>query len=168
LALVSKLREFRAKTAQNARAARSPKSILPVSNQNTPASFRAVCGSVSASPEPWSWNLKSFSWTSHLARALDAQTRLVLQEQLARLVEQSGTTAILVTHSIEEAVLLADKVLVMTARPGRIAAEIGIDLPRPRSMATTHLSGYSALFDRIYGLLRNEVLKAMVIESETA
>ena len=100
--------------------------------------------------------------------ALDAQTRLVLQEQLARVVEQSGTTAILVTHSIEEAVLLADKVLVMTARPGRIAAEIGIDLPRPRSMATTHLSGYSALFDRIYGLLRDEVLKAMVIESETA
>ena len=100
--------------------------------------------------------------------SLDAQTRLVLQEQLARVVEQSGTTAILVTHSIEEAVLLADKVLVMTARPGRIAAEIGIDLPRPRSMATTHLSGYSALFDRIYGLLRDEVLKAMVIESETA
>ena len=50
--------------------------------------------------------------------ALDAQTRLVLQEQLARLVEQSGTTAILVTHSIEEAILLADTILVMSARPG--------------------------------------------------
>jgi NitT/TauT family transport system ATP-binding protein len=100
--------------------------------------------------------------------ALDAQTRLVLQEQLARLVEQSGTTAILVTHSIEEAVLLADKILVMTARPGRIAAEIMVDLPRPRSMATTRLAGYSAFFDRIYGLLRDEVLKAMVIESESA
>jgi NitT/TauT family transport system ATP-binding protein len=100
--------------------------------------------------------------------ALDAQTRLVLQEQLARLVEKSGTTAILVTHSIEEAILLADTVLVMTARPGRIAAEIRVDLPRPRSMATTHLSGYASLFDQIYGLLRDEVVKTMVIETESA
>jgi NitT/TauT family transport system ATP-binding protein len=97
--------------------------------------------------------------------ALDAQTRLVLQEQLARLVEQSGTTAILVTHSIEEALLLADTILVMTARPGRIAAEIAVDLPRPRSHATTRLPAYSALFDRIYGLLRDEVMQAMVNQS---
>ena len=73
--------------------------------------------------------------------ALDAQTRLVLQEQLAQIVETSGTTAILVTHSIEEAILLADTVVVMTARPGRIAAEIAVDLPRPRSLATTHVAG---------------------------
>jgi NitT/TauT family transport system ATP-binding protein len=100
--------------------------------------------------------------------ALDAQTRLVLQEQLAQLVERAGTTAILVTHSIEEAILLADTVVVMTARPGRIAAEIAIELPRPRSLATTHLDGYAAAFDRIYGLLRDEVLKAMVAEAGAA
>jgi NitT/TauT family transport system ATP-binding protein len=100
--------------------------------------------------------------------ALDAQTRLVLQEQLARLVEKSGTTAVLVTHSIEEAILLADTILVMTARPGRIAAEIRVDLPRPRTMATTHLSGYSSLFGQIYGLLRDEVVKAMATEMESA
>jgi NitT/TauT family transport system ATP-binding protein len=94
--------------------------------------------------------------------ALDAQTRLVLQEQLARLVETSDTTAILVTHSIEEAILLADTILVMTARPGRIAARIKVDLARPRSMATTRDPGFSALFDRIYGLLRDEVMRAMV------
>jgi NitT/TauT family transport system ATP-binding protein len=93
--------------------------------------------------------------------SLDAQTRLVLQEQLAALVETSGTTAILVTHSIEEAILLADTILVMTARPGRIAAEIAVDLPRPRSLATTHEPGYGRLFDQIYGLLRDEVLRAM-------
>ena len=98
--------------------------------------------------------------------ALDAQTRLVLQEQLAHLVDISGTTAILVTHSIEEAILLADKVLVMTSRPGRIAAEIAVALPRPRSLATTHTSGYAALFDQIYGLLRGEVVKAMATEVE--
>jgi NitT/TauT family transport system ATP-binding protein len=100
--------------------------------------------------------------------ALDAQTRLVLQEQLARLVENTGTTALLVTHSIEEAILLADTVLVMTARPGRIAAEIPVNLSRPRSMATTHAIGYSSLFDQIYSLLRDEVVKAMATETESA
>jgi NitT/TauT family transport system ATP-binding protein len=100
--------------------------------------------------------------------ALDAQTRLVLQEQLAQLVERAGTAAILVTHSIEEAILLADTVIVMTARPGRVAAEIAIELPRPRSLATTHLDGYGAAFDRIYGLLRDEVVKAMVAEAGAA
>jgi NitT/TauT family transport system ATP-binding protein len=100
--------------------------------------------------------------------ALDAQTRLVLQEQLARLVETSGTTAILVTHSIEEAILLADKIVVMTARPGRIAEVIDVHLPRPRTFATTHDPEYAALFDRIYGMLRDEVMRAMIIESEGA
>jgi NitT/TauT family transport system ATP-binding protein len=100
--------------------------------------------------------------------ALDAQTRLVLQEQLAQLVERSGTTAILVTHSIEEAILLADTVIVMTARPGRIAAEIQIGFPRPRSLATTRLSGYADVFDRIYRLLRDEVLKTMISEAGAA
>ena len=96
--------------------------------------------------------------------SLDAQTRLVLQEQLARLVETSHTTAILVTHSIEEALLLADTIIVMTARPGRVAAEIEVALPRPRTLATTHDPAYGALFDRIYGLLRDEVMRAMIIE----
>jgi NitT/TauT family transport system ATP-binding protein len=97
--------------------------------------------------------------------ALDAQTRLVLQEQLAKLVETSGTTAILVTHSIEEAILLADAVFVMTARPGRIVEQIAVDLPRPRTMATTHELAFGAVFDRIYGLLRDEVLRSMATEA---
>lgn len=100
--------------------------------------------------------------------ALDAQTRLVLQEQLARLVEQSGTTAILVTHSIEEAILLADTILVMSARPGRIVATIDVELPRPRNHATTHEPGFAKLFDQIYGLLRDEVMTAMATEAGTA
>jgi NitT/TauT family transport system ATP-binding protein len=100
--------------------------------------------------------------------ALDAQTRLVLQEQLAKLVETSGTTAILVTHSIEEAILLADVVFVMTARPGRIIEQIAVDLPRPRTLATTHEPAFGALFDRIYGLLRDEVLRSMASETGSA
>jgi NitT/TauT family transport system ATP-binding protein len=96
--------------------------------------------------------------------ALDAQTRLVLQEQLATLVEKSGMTAILVTHSIEEAILLGDKIIVMSSRPGRIVSEISVDLPRPRSLATTQDPEYPRLFDRIYGLLRDEVMQAITAE----
>ncbi len=94
--------------------------------------------------------------------ALDAQTRLYLQEQLATVVEQSRKTVILVTHSIEEAVFLADKVLVMTARPGRIAADIDIDLPRPRSIETQNNPAFGKYFSDIYGLLRDEVKKSML------
>ena len=94
--------------------------------------------------------------------ALDAQTRLVMQEQLARLVETTGKTALLVTHSIEEAILLGDRVVVMTARPGRVAAELEVDLPRPRSLELTHDARFAALFDHIYGLLRDEVAKSML------
>ena len=97
--------------------------------------------------------------------ALDAQTRLVLQEELTRVVEATRKTAILVTHSIEEAILLGDQILVMTARPGRIAAVIPVEIPRPRSHLTTASLDYAALFERIYGLLRDEVVKAMRSES---
>jgi NitT/TauT family transport system ATP-binding protein len=97
--------------------------------------------------------------------ALDAQTRLVLQDQLTALVETTRKTVVLVTHSIEEAILLADTVLVMTARPGRIAAEIAVDLPRPRDHLTARQAAGVALFDRIHGLLRDEVLLAMRAEA---
>lgn len=93
--------------------------------------------------------------------ALDAQTRLVLQEQLSSLVEGSGKTVLLVTHSIEEAILLGDKVVVMTARPGRVAADLDVPLPRPRTLEMTHGPAFGSLFDRIYVLLKDEVTKSM-------
>jgi ABC-type nitrate/sulfonate/bicarbonate transport system ATPase subunit len=80
-------------------------------------------------------------------------------------VETTGKTVVLVTHAIEEAILLADLVLVMTARPGRIAAEISVDLPRPRDRATLRSAAGMALFDRIHDLLRDEVLLAMRAEA---
>lgn len=64
--------------------------------------------------------------------ALDAQTRITVQNEFLGLWENSGSTVILVTHDLAEAVLLADRVVVMTARPGRIKYDIEIDIPRPR------------------------------------
>jgi NitT/TauT family transport system ATP-binding protein len=64
--------------------------------------------------------------------AVDAQTREQLQEELLKIWAQTDTTVVFVTHSIDEAVYLSDRVVVMQARPGRIKEEVAIDLPRPR------------------------------------
>ena len=66
--------------------------------------------------------------------ALDAQTRETMQEELTRLWERTGKTIVFVTHDIDEAVYLGDRVVVLTARPGRIREEVKIELPRPRSL----------------------------------
>ena len=67
--------------------------------------------------------------------ALDALTRERFNLELLRLHERTGTTIVIVTHSIPEAILVADRVIVMTPRPGRVAAEVRIDAPRPRTLA---------------------------------
>ena len=64
--------------------------------------------------------------------ALDAQTRVLLQEQVASLSGETGSTIVFVTHIIEEAIFLADRVVVMSPRPGRIRLELKVELPRPR------------------------------------
>ncbi|RDJ25271.1 ABC transporter ATP-binding protein [Bosea caraganae] len=97
--------------------------------------------------------------------ALDAQTRLVLQEQVAQIVQETGATVILITHSIEEAILLGDTIFVMTARPGRISREIEVALPKPRLLADLKRPEAVALFEEIYDLLKDEVVKAMTGES---
>jgi NitT/TauT family transport system ATP-binding protein len=90
--------------------------------------------------------------------ALDAQTRLVLQETLLRLWQDSHLTILFVTHGIDEALTLADRVLVMSARPGRILADIRVDLPRPRDILTLRAdSRFGELFAQVWGLLRSEV-----------
>lgn len=66
--------------------------------------------------------------------ALDAQTRMSMQELLLDVWQQLGTTVVFVTHDIDEAILLADRVCIMSARPARIAREMRIELPRPRTL----------------------------------
>ncbi|HUC47898.1 MAG TPA: ABC transporter ATP-binding protein [Xanthobacteraceae bacterium] len=93
--------------------------------------------------------------------ALDAQTKIVMQEELLRIFEASRKTVLFVTHAIDEAILLGDEVVVMTARPGRIKEVIPIDLPRPRSFDLVNTKAFGALFQRVFHLIREEVTKAM-------
>src|SRR5262249_57365436 len=63
--------------------------------------------------------------------AVDAQTRMVLQRELAQTLKRAGKTALLITHDLLEAVTLSDRVLVMSRRPGRIIEEIRVEMPQP-------------------------------------
>jgi NitT/TauT family transport system ATP-binding protein len=92
--------------------------------------------------------------------ALDAQTRSVMQESLLRLWAQLDTTILFVTHDIDEAVLLADRVLVMSAGPGRIIRDVAVDIPRPRTIETTLGADFQALRRECLDLIRQQSQKA--------
>ncbi|MDC7788893.1 ABC transporter ATP-binding protein [Rhodoplanes sp. TEM] len=98
--------------------------------------------------------------------ALDAQTKIVMQEELTRIFERMRKTILFVTHAIDEAILLGDEVVVMTARPGRIKEVIAIDLPRPRTQEMVGTKAFGELYDRILHLIREEVLNAMRQQDE--
>ena len=86
--------------------------------------------------------------------ALDAQTKMVLQQDLARTIRDAGKTALFITHDLVEAVALSDRVLVMSARPGRIIEEIAIDLPhRDDCMRRRELPGIGHYVPRLMSLL---------------
>jgi NitT/TauT family transport system ATP-binding protein len=89
--------------------------------------------------------------------ALDAQTREMLQEQLLSIWRQTGNTVVFVTHSVQEAVYLSNRILVMTARPGRVKEVINVDLPYPRDVTS---ADFGAFMRPVYAALKDEVLKA--------
>jgi NitT/TauT family transport system ATP-binding protein len=93
--------------------------------------------------------------------ALDAQTKIVMQEELLRIFDATHKTVLFVTHAIEEAILLGDEVIVMTARPGRVKEVIAVDLSRPRSLEMINSKEFGTLFDRVFHLIREEVMKSM-------
>ena len=99
--------------------------------------------------------------------ALDSQTRWVMQQLLLRIWEHTHKTVLFVTHDIDEAILLGDRVYVMTARPGRIKEEIVIPIARPRSVEVVTTPAFILLKRRILGLLQEEVEKSLGL-SETA
>ncbi len=93
--------------------------------------------------------------------ALDAQTRTVLQEELLRIWEETRKTVVYITHSIDEAVLLGDRVVLMTAHPGTKKAEFPVELPRPRTLQTTNTAEFRDLSYAIWESLQGEVMRAL-------
>jgi len=92
--------------------------------------------------------------------ALDAQTRSLMQELLTQVWEELHKTILFVTHDVEEAIFLSDRVFVMTARPGRIKAEIDIPLERPRSYEFKSTEAFLNLKREALTLIREEAIKA--------
>ena len=92
--------------------------------------------------------------------ALDAQTRAVMQDNLLELRDRIHATIVFVTHDIDEAILLSDRVLIMSAGPGRILRDLSVGLPRPRSSAILTDPAYLALKRDCLDLIRTEGRKA--------
>ena len=93
--------------------------------------------------------------------ALDEQNRILLQQELLALWERTKKTTIFITHSIDEALCVSDRILIMTAHPGTVKEIVDIDLPRPRDISQIRTTlRYNALFQQIWNSLRQEVLKA--------
>ncbi|WP_404654292.1 ABC transporter ATP-binding protein [Bradyrhizobium sp. USDA 336] len=92
--------------------------------------------------------------------ALDAQTRAVMQDNLLELRERINATIVFVTHDIDEAILLSDRVLIMSAGPGRILRDLQVSLPRPRSSAIVAEAAYLALKRDCLELIRSEGRRA--------
>lgn len=90
--------------------------------------------------------------------ALDAQTRELLQEELLRILEHETNTIVFVTHSIDEALLLGDRVIVLTARPARVKEILPVPFPHPRTLATLRTDPvFGDLRTRVWELLRQEL-----------
>jgi NitT/TauT family transport system ATP-binding protein len=97
--------------------------------------------------------------------ALDAQTREIMQTELLRIWQRGQKTVLFVTHQIDEAVFLSDRVLVFARRPGRVQAEIEIPLPRPRNLEIKRTAEFVALVDRIWRMIEDDVRAAALYEN---
>ena len=100
--------------------------------------------------------------------ALDSQTREVMQAELLKIWEQDRKTVVFVTHQIDEAVYLSDRVLIFTVRPGRLKEAVEIDLDRPRSLDVKRTAKFAGLVDHIWRAIEHEVIDSIADEMEAA
>jgi NitT/TauT family transport system ATP-binding protein len=96
--------------------------------------------------------------------ALDAQTRQLMQEELLAIWERTRQTILYVTHNIQEAVYMADRVVVLSRRPGRVLAEVKVELPRPREERMIGDPTFIAAVERIWALIREQAAEALRTE----
>lgn len=93
--------------------------------------------------------------------ALDEQTRMLLQEELLRIWETTGKTVVFITHSIDEALTLADRIVIMSAHPGRVKEILDVPFARPRELTAVRSDpAFASLFSHVWTSLRDEVVRA--------
>jgi NitT/TauT family transport system ATP-binding protein len=98
--------------------------------------------------------------------ALDEQNKILLQEELLRIWDETRKTVLFITHSIDEALVLGDRVLVMTAQPGRVKADLAIDFPRPREVYRLKATPeFGQIAYSVWELLKEEVMRAKALEA---
>ncbi|MGF3056471.1 ABC transporter ATP-binding protein [Microbacterium sp. YY-01] len=95
--------------------------------------------------------------------ALDAQTREVLQTELLRIWAQEKKTVVFVTHQLDEAVYLADRVVVLLPHPGRVGEVVPINLPRPRELDIKRTAEFTEIVEHLWGLIKTDVLAEAVV-----
>jgi NitT/TauT family transport system ATP-binding protein len=101
--------------------------------------------------------------------ALDAQNKVLLQEELLRIWDEQKKTVVFITHSVDEAVYLGDRIMVMTAQPGRVKTLVPVPLARPRNLIELQKSPeYGELISGIWAGLREEVQRAREQENTEA
>jgi ABC-type nitrate/sulfonate/bicarbonate transport system ATPase subunit len=99
--------------------------------------------------------------------ALDAQTREIMQKELLRIWSEAKKTVLFITHQINEAIYLADRVIIFGARPGRVKQTLKIDLPRPRDLSLKRDPQFLELENRVWEQIEEEVKKTMVQDQVT-
>lgn len=97
--------------------------------------------------------------------AVDAMTREIMQAELSKIVATTGQAVIFITHSVDEAITLGDRIAVVTRRPGRIKEIIDVELPKPRSREIRHVPEFQAIRDHIWELLSSEKPAGAELES---
>jgi len=101
--------------------------------------------------------------------ALDEQNKILLQDELLHIWDETRKTVVFITHSIDEALVMSDRVIVMTAHPGRIKADLKVDFPRPREvMQLKAQPEFGRLAYHVWELLKEEVMRAKELEASTA